>query len=48
MSNKHKKVGGVLSYIGRLLILISTVIGLVSISAFASLVGIPIGITSFV
>ena len=48
MSNKHKKVCRVLSYIERLLILISTVIGLVSISAFSSLVGIPIGITSSV
>ena len=48
MSNKHKKVCRVLSYIERLLILISTVIGLVSISAFSSLVGIPIDITSSV
>ena len=35
----------VLNYIEHLLILISTVTGCVSISAFASLVGSPIGIT---
>ena len=45
-SKKHKKVSRVLNYIEHLLILISTVIGCVSISAFASLVGIPIGTTS--
>ena len=33
-------------YIEHLLILIPTVTGCVSVSAFASLVGIPIGITS--
>ena len=42
MSKKHK----VLNYIEHLLILISTVNGDASISAFASLVGISIGITS--
>ena len=50
MSKKHKKVlyyfvRG-LNYIEHLLISMSTVTGCVSISAFASLVGIPIVITS--
>ena len=44
MSQKHKKVCRVLSYIE--LYLISAVTGCVSISVFASLVGIRIGITS--
>ena len=35
-----------MNYIGHSLIVISTITGCVSISAFASLVGIPIGITS--
>ena len=47
MSKKHKKVCRVLNYIDHSLIAISTIItGCVSISAFASLVGIPIVITS--
>ena len=46
MSNKHKKNCRVLNYIAHLLIVISTITGCVSISDFASLVGIPIGITS--
>ena len=46
MSNKHKKNCRVLNYITHLLIVISTITGCVSISDFASLVGIPIGITS--
>ena len=46
MSKKHKKVCRVLIYIEHLLILISTVTGCVSISAFASLVGISVRITS--
>ena len=46
MSKKHKKVYRVLNYIEHLLILISTVTRCVSISSFAFLVGIPIGITS--
>ena len=45
MSKKHKKVYTVLYYIERQLILIFTVSGCVSISAFA-LAGIHIGITS--
>ena len=44
MSKKHKKVCRVLNYIDHLLFVISTITGCVSISAFASLVGIPIGI----
>ena len=46
MSNKQKKVYRVLNYIEHLLTLISTVTGCVFISAFVSLVDIPIGITS--
>ena len=46
MSKKHIKVCRVLNYIDRLLIVISTITKSVSISAFGSLVGIPIGITS--
>ena len=45
-SKKYKKVYRVLNYIEHLLILISMVTGCISMSAFASLVGIPIGITS--
>ena len=47
MSKKYKEVYSILNYIEHLLILISTVTGCISISSFASLVGIPIGITSF-
>lgn len=36
----------VLNYIERLLILVSTITACVSISSFASLVGIPLGITT--
>ena len=46
ISKKHKKVCTTLNYIIHFLILGSTIPGCVSISAFASLVGIPIGITS--
>ena len=46
MSKKHKKVCRVLNYIDHSLIVISTITGCASISAFDSLVGIPIGITS--
>ena len=45
MSKKHKKVWRVLNYVDHSLIVISTIIVCVSISAFASLVSIPIGIT---
>ena len=43
---KHKKSCKVLNYIGHLLIKISTITGCGSISAFASLVGVSIGVTS--
>ena len=43
MNKKHKKVCRVLNYINHSLILIST--RCIYISTFASLVGIPIGIT---
>ena len=46
MSKKHKNVCRALNYIDHLLIIISTITGCVSISVFASLVGIPIRITS--
>ena len=46
MSKKHKKVCTALYYIEHFLILASTITGCISISAFASLIGIPIGITS--
>ena len=46
MSEKHKKTSKYLSYIEHLPILPSTATGGVSISAFASLVAIPVGITS--
>ena len=44
-SKKHKKVCATRNYIEHFLILASAITGCVSISAFASLVGIPIGIT---
>ena len=46
ISKKHKKFCMTLNYIEYLLILASVVTGCVSISAFSSLVGVPIGITS--
>ena len=46
MSRKHKKVCAALNYIEYFLILASTITGCISFSAFASLLGIPIGITS--
>ena len=46
MSKNHKKVYRILNYIERLLILVSAVTRCISVSAFAYLVGIPIGITS--
>ena len=46
MSEKYKKICNYLNYVEHLLILVSTVTGCVSISAFASLVAIPVGITS--
>ena len=46
MSKKHKKVCTTLNYIEQSLILAYTITGCVSISVFASLIGIPMGITS--
>ena len=46
MSEKYQKTCKYLNYIEHLLILVSTVTGWVSISAFASLVFVPVGITS--
>ena len=46
MSEKYKKTCKYLNYVEHLLILASTVSGCVLISAFASLVAIPVGITS--
>ena len=44
MSEKHKKVCTTLNYIEHFLILDFTITGCISISAFASLVGIPVRI----
>ena len=44
MSKKHKKVWSVLNHTAHLLISISTASGCISISVFASLVGIAIGV----
>ena len=46
MSNKYKKVRTTLNYIEHFLILASAITGCILISAFVSLLGIPIGITS--
>ena len=46
MNEKYKKTCKYLNYLQHLLILASTVTGCVSISAFASLVCVPVGITS--
>ena len=45
VSRKHKIVCTTLNYIDDFLILASTITGCISISPFASLLGIPIGIT---
>ena len=45
MSKKYKKVCKFLNCIEHLLLTVSTVPGCISISPFASLIGIPIGIT---
>ena len=47
MTKKHKKDWATLNYIEHFLILAPTITRFISISAFASLIGIPIGITSF-
>ena len=46
MGEKYKKICKYLNYVLHLLILVSTGTGCVSISAFASLVCVPVGITS--
>ena len=46
MSKKHKKVCTTLNYFEDSLILAFTITGCISIPAFASLIGISIGITS--
>ena len=46
MSKKYKKVCTTLNYTEHCLILASTITGCISISDFASLIGIPTGITS--
>ena len=46
MCKKHKRVCTALYYIEHLLILVSMITGCVLISAFACLVGVPIGIVS--
>ena len=46
MSEKHRKVCMALNFIKQLHIFVSAITGCVSISAFASLVGITIGIAS--
>ena len=48
MSEKYKKTCNYLNYVEHLLIVASTVTSCVSISAFASLIAIPLGITSSV
>ena len=45
MSEKYKKTCKYLNYVEHLLILVSAVNGCVSISAFASLVAISVGVT---
>ena len=46
MSRKQKKICKTLNYIEHFLILASTITGCISISSFASLLAIPIGIMS--
>ena len=48
MSKKHKKICTTLNYIEHFIPLASVVTGCISISAFAYLLGIPWGITSFI
>ena len=47
MKKKHKKVYRILTYIDHFLVSASSITGCVSVSALASVVVIPIGITSF-
>ena len=46
MSRKHKKVCTTLNYVKKFLILAFKIPRCISVSAFASLIGIPIGITN--
>ena len=46
MSKKHKRVCRTLNYIEHFIILASAITGCISITAFASFIGIPIGITN--
>ena len=46
MSEKYKKTCKYLNYVEHLLILVSKVAGCVSVSAFVSLVYVPVSITS--
>ena len=46
MSKKHKKVSTTLNYTEHFLILTSAITGCISVSAFASLLSIAIGIVS--
>ena len=46
ISRKHKKVCTALNNNENFLILASTITGCISISVFASLIGVPVGITS--
>ena len=46
MSRKHKKVCSTINYTEHFLISASIITGCTSISAFASLIGYPTGITS--
>ena len=48
MSKKYKKTWKYLNHVEHLLILVSTITGYISISAFCSLVCVPVGIMSFV
>ena len=48
MSKEGKRVSTTLNFIEHFFILASTVTGCISISAFASLIGIPLGIASSV
>ena len=48
MIEKYKKTCKYLNYVEHLLLLVSTITGCVSISAFVSLVYVPVGITSSV
>ena len=47
MSKKHKKVCTTQNYIEHFLILASTITGCIPISAFSSLIGIPVGIMGY-